>query len=58
MGIFHQKPRAVDAAEEPELRIRPAAVAHAAATGEALTDSAVAVPNMIVFVVHGISIGL
>jgi hypothetical protein len=56
--VFDLIGAAVDAAEEPKLRIRPAAVAHAAATGETLTDVAVAVPHMIVFVVHWIFIGL
>ena len=55
--VFDLIGAAVDAAEEPEIRIRPTAVAHAAATGEALTDVAAAVADMIALV-HWIFIGL
>jgi hypothetical protein len=49
--VFDLTGTAMNAAIEPVFRIGPAAVAHAATTGEALTHFAVAVPYMLVVVV-------
>jgi hypothetical protein len=50
--IFDLVCAAVNAAVHPIFRIGPAAIAHATATGEALTDIAVAVLDVVIFVLH------
>jgi hypothetical protein len=50
--VFDLVCAAVNAAVHPVFRIGPAAVAHAAATHQALSDIAVTVPHVVVFVLH------